>query len=162
MIVVVIRAGAHHHSSSSLPRVASRAAKSGLTVVAAEAATIAECTQAEDFCSSALSVPSLQPAGLWTVHVMWCLHKLTVRSPCFFFLGLPSLGGTFFHASSFFWVFLLDVSFLFFALPFFLLPPPCEIIGDLATYLVPHLCLLFCYGIFWYMRTCTLMVLKLQ
>ena len=37
-----------------------------------------------------------------------------------------------------------------------------EIIGDLATYLVPHLCLLFCNGIFWYMRTCILMVLKLQ
>jgi hypothetical protein len=38
----------------------------------------------------------------------------------------------------------------------------CEIIGDLATYLVPHLCPSFCNGIFWYMRTCTLMVLKLQ
>ena len=38
----------------------------------------------------------------------------------------------------------------------------CEIIGDLATYLVQNLCPLFCNGIFWYLRTCTLMVLKLQ
>ncbi len=44
---------------------------------------------------------------MWAVHAIWCLHHWKVYLPNCFSFGSPSFGGTFFHASSFFLIFLV-------------------------------------------------------
>ena len=79
---------------------------------------------------------NLQSIGRCTVHAMWCLHQWKSLVLILLVNGSPALGGTFFHASSFFWRYLLVPS------PVFLVPA-CLTFLDNANF--PFSCIILIF-----------------